>query len=94
MGVPGLFFWFLKNYNNKTKFMFTKGENLPNTINKDLKEIDYLLIDANSLFHPESFKTIEENPNMDIDELEEKMMLNITKYLIYIINHVKPRKGI
>ena len=93
MGVPKFFLWLVKKYKN-TNFIFTKDANTPKIIMSDIDDMDYLLIDANCLFHPECFKTIDENPNLDGDELEDLMILNITKRLQVIINHADPKQGV
>ena len=93
MGVPGLFSWLVKKYKN-TNFVFTKNTHTPSIIMHDINNMDYLLIDANCLFHPECFKTIDENPNLDGDELEDLMMLNIINRLQFIIDVAKPNKGV
>jgi len=87
MGVPGFFLWFLKKYKNK-KFVLKKDE-------LGLNNIDSLLIDTNCLLHPQCFKILAENPNLnDNTELERKMMNECIEYLKYIIEHVNPDKEI
>ena len=94
MGVS-FYFVYLKKFYHNIKFIFTKDKNTQHNIKKDLDEIDYFLIDANCLIHPMCFKTIADNPNItNYDELEDKMMITITNYLQYIIEHVNPKKGV
>ena len=97
MGVPGFFKWLWKNYKN-TNFVFNKGE-LDSEIDQELyhqvNNLDYLLIDANCLIHPTCFKTIADNPKVtDIKKLENKMRINVVKYIEKLIEHVRPIKGI
>ena len=84
MGVPGFFLWLMKNYKHNG-FIF----------NKKLDTIDYFLIDTNCLIHPVCFKTIADNSHItDTEILESKMMDNVCNYLEFLIDYVKPNKGI
>lgn len=78
MGVPGFFAWLLKRYKN--------------IIMKDIDEdISILYLDANCLIHPQCFKILELYQNIkNVQELEDKMIDRVIKYIDYLINHVSP----
>jgi 5'-3' exonuclease len=82
MGVPGIFKWFLKKFR---KEILMKKIDFP---------IEHLYIDANCLFHPECQKIKEKylDKNIDNDDLENEMFEQITKYLDYLEDYVKPTK--
>ena len=81
MGVPGFFAWILKKF--KSKILVKNPRNIP----------EYLFIDANCLFHPECFKTLELYSNeTNIDKLEKNMFKRIVSYLDYIEGFVNPTK--
>jgi 5'-3' exonuclease len=101
MGVPGFFSWLKKKYKNK-KFVFIK-EFIKNTniiqensfLQKEISEIDCLLIDTNCLIHPVSFKIQNENLNLnDYSKLKNKIFNAIKEYILKIIDHVDPKKYI
>ena len=86
MGVPGFFKWLLVKYKNK-EFIKNKYE-----INCDF---DSLLIDANCLLHPQCFKILNENPNLNNHEtLENKMIKQCITYLNEVINFIDPNKEV
>lgn len=86
MGVPGFFKWLLVKYKNK-EFIKNKYE-----INCDF---DSLLIDANCLLHPQCFKILNENPNLNNHEtLENKMIKQCITYLDEVINFIDPNKEV
>lgn len=82
MGVPGIFKWFLANF--KKAILLQKLN----------KSIDHLYIDANCLFHPECQKIKDKyrDKYIDNDELENEMFEQITNYLDYLEDYVKPTK--
>lgn len=81
MGVPGFFRWLLRNADNRK------------IIKKNINTPDILYLDANCLFHPECFKTIENNPQMTNNkELEKIMIQNIVNYIVYLIEYVEAPK--
>jgi len=81
MGVPGFFGWLLRNFKNK--ILLKKLDKRPS----------HLYIDANCLFHPECFKTIDNNPDIiNLDELENLMFNNIIEYLDLIEKYVNPKQ--
>ena len=84
MGVPRFFLWLYKKYKHA------------NFIIKDkIDDVDSLLIDANCLLHPQCFKILHENKNLnDKDELERKMINQCCEYLKYLIDYTKPRKEV
>ena len=95
MGVPGFFAWLMKNY-KKEGFVINKTLlNKTDTIYEELANLDYLLLDANSLIHPVCAKVLQLNVNfMDIDKLEDKMIEAVLKYIEFIIDYVEPKIGI
>lgn len=79
MGVPGFFLWLVRRYKNKLVL-----KNIDNPVNE-------LLIDANCMIHPECFKVLNDNPTWkNLNELENKMLDQITNYLDFIIEFSKP----
>ena len=81
MGVPGFFAWLLRS--NKNKFLKDK-------INTN---IDYLFLDTNGLIHPQCFKILNENQKFNnLYELENMMLKQITDYIDFIVDYVKPNK--
>lgn len=97
MGVPRFFMSIWKKYKG-TNFVFDK--NKLNT-KKDSKllgkvnTIDYFLIDANCMIHPECFKILAEfNHITNKQKLESKMIVAVLEYLDKLINYVNPKKGI
>ena len=49
MGVPGLFLWLIKKYNNNNI-----------VVNKEsINEVDSLFLDTNCLLHPQCFKVLD-----------------------------------
>lgn len=82
MGVPGFFLWLIKKY--KKEFIFKSIDN----------NCDYLLIDTNCLIHPVCFKVLDEYQGSNITSLENKMMDEVIKYIEYLIDFVKPTKGV
>jgi 5'-3' exonuclease len=78
MGVPGFFSWILRHTSSN------------NIIHKILKaNVDGLYIDANCLFHPVCNKILEKGI---IDNLEEKMILEIIHFIENLVSFVKPKK--
>ena len=79
MGVPAFF----RKLTQKHKII----------IKSQIKNIDFLYIDANCLFHPQCFKEVEESINIKEEQiLHNKMYERIIKYIETIINYVKPNK--
>lgn len=79
MGVPGFFLWLVNNCDTTNI--------ITNHINDD---IDVLYIDANCLFHPVCFKTLDKYPNNK--NVESLMIDNIIQYIEYLIDHVSPNQ--
>lgn len=93
MGVPGFFLWLWKNY-KKSNFVFNKN-NVPN--GENINNINWLLLDMNCMIHPicfETLKEIEGVDNVDKVRLENKMMINIIRYLEKMIYIANPQNGI
>ena len=82
MGVPGLFLWLLKKYDL---------ENLI-TNKESINSIDSLLIDTNCLLHPQCFSILNEHNNLDIINLELKMIKKCINYIDYLITFINPKK--
>jgi len=85
MGVPGFFAWILKNYK--------KSNMITNITDKhELKDnVSNLFIDTNCLIHPQCFSILAENKDLkNIDNLENKMINQVIKYLSEIIDLVNP----
>tara|TARA_E500000178_G_scaffold347180_1_gene400023 strand:- start:608 stop:2356 length:1749 start_codon:yes stop_codon:yes gene_type:complete len=94
MGVPGFFLWLWKRYKN-TNFVFNKFKLNDQDLLENVNNIDYLLIDANCLIHPECFKVLAENPNFkNQSSLENKMFEATLKYIDKLIDYVDPKKGV
>jgi len=93
MGVPGFFLWLIKKYKEKA-FVFSKNSILEKDISDDINNIQYLLLDANCLFHPKCFETADKYKDLSADELEIKMFENITNYMHELIKYVNPKKGV
>jgi 5'-3' exonuclease len=61
----------------------------------DLDNIDYLLIDTNCLIHPMCFKILAENQDIkNQDKLEGRMIEQVLNYITYLVDYVKPKKGV
>jgi 5'-3' exoribonuclease 1 len=83
MGVPGFFSWILKKRKSFDKIILHKL----NT------QIDILYLDANCLFHPQCQQILTNEPlNTDINDLENKMIIQILKYIELLITYTKPSK--
>ena len=82
MGVPRFFKWLLEKFK---KNILLKKLDFP---------VEHLYIDANCLFHPECQKIKEKymDGGCTDDELEKEMFEQITKYLDYLEDYVKPTK--
>jgi 5'-3' exonuclease len=94
MGVPGFFLWLWKKY-KKDNFVFCKSTLDDQELLDKVNSIDYLLIDANCLIHPMCFKILAENPEFkNQNSLENKMIQQVLDYIDYLINYVKPTKGV
>ena len=94
MGVPGFFLWLWKRY-KKSNFVFNKNKLDDKVLFNQVKNIDYLLIDANCLIHPTCFKVLAENPDFkNQDALENKMITATLEYIDKLINYVDPKKGV
>lgn len=76
MGVPG----FAKTLFKKYKIV-SKYEDRP---------INELYLDANCLIHPVCFKVFKEYPNLNIADLEHKMINAVIEYIELLIDLVKP----
>ena len=86
MGVPGFFKWLLVKYKNKE---FIKNKYETNC------EFNSLLIDTNCLLHPQCFKVLNENPNLNnFETLENKMIKQCIIYLDEVINYIDPDKEV
>ena len=82
MGVPGFFAWLLRNY--KKKKIISKSID---------SKVDVLYLDANCLFHPQCFKTLEHFMNLMNDaSLERKMIRRILAYIDFLIDFVNPNE--
>lgn len=85
MGVPGFFWWIVKNsktYQNNIILKKLKGQN-----------VDILYLDSNCLFHPQCFKTLDNYTDWDdINIIEDKMIKRILKYLDFLVDYVNPQK--
>lgn len=86
MGVPGFFKWLIKKYKNEN-FILTNNNNI-------LYNIDYLMIDTNSLIHPKCRQVFEKNKSLSDTEIELLMFDEVTNYISYLIEFVKPVKGV
>jgi 5'-3' exonuclease len=100
MGVPGFFLWLWHNYKGEN-FVFNKYDVSTDDLKNKIENIDYFLIDTNCLLHPMCFKILAEQQQhlknvkeVDIDNLENKMMNECLRYLDEIIDFVKPKKGV
>ena len=94
MGVPGFFMWLWKNYKTRN-FVFQKDNIKDNMLNDIINTIDYLLIDTNCLIHPMCFKVLAENSEIkNNDNLEELMIKKVLEYITYLIDYIKPKKGV
>jgi 5'-3' exonuclease len=81
MGVPGFFSWLLRNYKKNTIIT-----------DKITKDIDTLYIDANCLFHPQCFQTLDTLEEWSsVSRLETKMINRILKYINYLIEYTKTK---
>lgn len=79
MGIPSLFSFLSRNYNN--------------IIIKGIPHIDNFYFDLNCLIHPQCNKIIRENPNWNNRMfLEDLMIKQIKEYMSEIINYVSPKK--
>ena len=79
MGVPAFFRKLTKKHKIIT---FTNN-----------REIDYLYIDANCLFHPQCFLELEQNiDETNVNILNSKMFIRIIVYIDKLIDIVKPNK--
>ena len=88
MGVPGFFLWLMKNY-KETNFVFQKEK----VKDKNIDNIDYLLVDCNCLIHPVCFKVLADNPDLtNQDKLENKMINSVIEYIEKIIKYAGPKK--
>ena len=84
MGVPGFFAWVLKNYK--------KNNIVINSIDVD-GGIDVLYLDANCLFHPQCFKTLEHFADWTNESIiEKKMMKRIIAYIDFLHDYVGPKE--
>ena len=92
MGVPGFFAWLWKKYKLQN-FVFTKS-NIPECDVEIINNIDYFMIDFNSLMHPICFETLKDIDNIDQLKLENKMIVNIILYLEKMISIAQPKKAI
>ena len=84
MGVPHFF-----------KYLIDKYPNILCLLDQ-VERIDHLFFDTNCLIHPCCAKVSKEygDKNLSNNELENKMLEEITKYIIHIINLVSPQKTI
>jgi hypothetical protein len=89
MGIPSLF----SNYYRKFK---KEGELL--ILLKDIKNVDYLLFDYNSLIHPAAYQILSANEdlylknNVNTNEIEKDIINNCIIYTKLIINSIKSKK--
>ena len=97
MGVPRFFMSIWKKYKG-TNFVFDKSKLNKKKDMKLLKKvdnIDYFLIDANCMIHPECFKILAEfNHVTNQSKLEMKMIESVLQYLDKLISYVNPKKGV
>lgn len=86
MGVPGFFAWILKNFRKN------------NIINPSIqREVDFLYLDSNCLFHPQCHKILNYyagDDTIDTNTLEERMIKRVINYINYLINFVNPKQGV
>lgn len=84
MGVPHFF-----------KYLMDKYPNILCLIDQ-VENIDHLFFDTNCLIHPCAAKVTKEyiDKNLSNTELENKILEEVTKYIIHIINLVSPQKTI
>ena len=79
MGIPSLFSFLTRKYNNILIKYFPK--------------IDNIYFDLNCLIHPQCALILRQNPNWtDINELEQQMFTQIKKYIIQILDLCNPKK--
>ena len=79
MGIPSLFYFLSKKYNN--------------ILQKKIPNIDNLYFDLNSLIHPQCYKILEENPTWNnIEYIENKMINQIKSQINLIIKYINPNK--
>lgn len=83
MGLPGFFAWLLRFYKNKI---------LLKNLNNVCENVDHFYIDSNCLFHPECTKIKDYYPDLDVENLEEKMFQRIKNYLSYLYKYVNATK--
>ena len=83
MGLPGFFAWIIKKYPNLIV-------NKPNII------FDILYLDANCLFHPQSYKVVNYyiNNNIKIKDsvLEDHIIKRILNFIDFLIDFIKPKE--
>ena len=97
MGVPGFFKKQLEeNKRSDKKFLLKKEDNqLEESIREEINNIDYLLIDANCLIHPQCAKILSENENYsNLDSLENSMMNQSLAYIQSLYEYIRPNIGI
>ena len=78
MGVPGVFLWLWKQY-KKSNFVFNKNKLDDEMLSSQVKNIDYLLIDANCLIHPTCFKVLAENPDFKENDAKQDYFAYLLK---------------
>jgi 5'-3' exonuclease len=81
MGVPKFFGYLMKKYKD-AKFIFQEK----------IENIDWFLIDANSLMHPIAFKILaeeQEKEKINFKSLENKMMNAIIEYINKLVKYVE-----
>lgn len=86
MGVPSFARWLFDNYPEYRHLLVLEELH---------QDVDTIYIDANGIFHPISFETIDYYPDWkDVDWLHQKMFHRICLYLDYLITIVNPQKEV
>lgn len=84
MGVPYLFYYYFKKYKREKELLVTLT---------DIKNVEYLFLDYNSLIHPAAHQVISVYNGTDsIDKLEEDIIDNCISYTKLITGIVNPAK--
>jgi len=98
MGVPGFFAWVKKKHEwlqRKQKLTDEEKAELEN-INALIRgfideDVDVLYLDANCLFHPQCFKTLDQFPDWkELDKIQNKMFKRITAFIDFLHDYVDP----
>jgi 5'-3' exonuclease len=85
MGVPGFFAWIIKKY--PSDILYQTPENI----------IQALYLDWNGGIHPVCRSVLakyNENNGKKVEELEDEMILEVLKYLQYVVSYVNPSETV